>query len=71
MDITFNAYEHDECNDSQLILAISGSPEAIKEKLQRIITEMDSSYGKPCQGIMTYFKGTSEVITPIWKGEKY
>lgn len=71
MKIEFNAYEHDNPKDSQLIVAITGTPEYIKERLGSLLLECESSYGKPKQGIITHGKGSIDIITPIWKGQKY
>lgn len=51
---------------SQLALCITGSPEFIKEKLQKIISEIESN-GKPIQGQIIHKEGhLAEVITPVW-----
>lgn len=57
--------------DCLLFFAISGSPQTIKEKLLTMVRQIDSSYGKPAQGIVSGFGYDSHVITPIWNGEKY
>lgn len=70
MNIQFSQ-EQENPKDSQLIIAISGSPEYIKERLQFLLKDCDSSYGKPTQGITCHGNGITDVITPIWKGKKY
>lgn len=61
-------------NDCVLHLSMSGSHDAIVDRLKSIIDQMDSSrgnYGKPIQGVVSQYHLVSHVITPIWKGIKY
>jgi hypothetical protein len=58
-------------NDCILHLGISGSKEFIRKILQETIKEIDSSYGKPIQGIISQYGGTKHVITPKWNGKEY
>lgn len=44
---------------------------AMKERLQSIINEFDSSYGKPCQGTTCYHDNETKVVTPIWDNREY
>jgi hypothetical protein len=44
---------------------------AIREKLLAIVAELDSEYGKPCQGRMIQYMLETQVITPIWNGKPY
>lgn len=63
--------DHENPRDSQLIISITGSKEAIREKLKKICQEFDSEYGKPCQGTVSMYKCVSTVITPVWNGQEY
>lgn len=60
---------HSNPQDSQVIICITGSPEQIKRKLQKITNEV-AIYGKPIQensnssGLETYIR------TPIWDKRK-
>lgn len=56
--------------DCSLIVAITGSSKYIKEELASLIKEIDSSYGKPCQGIHLKGDGNTEIITPFWENWK-
>jgi hypothetical protein len=70
MNVTFSD-EHDNPKDCQLILALTGSKHAIRDKLREILWEFDSAYGKPCQGRISGFNYYSDIITPVWNGGKY
>ena len=52
-------------------ISMSGEPKYMKRKLQQMIDEMDSVYGKPIQGVVSQFGLVSHVITPTWGGEIY
>lgn len=51
--------------------SMSGTKESIKQKLLDMVSEMETDYGKPCQGTVSAFEGVSQVITPIWEGREY
>ncbi len=70
MEHTFRAEEHNEPKDSQLIVALTGSPEFIKTQLEEMVKQFDQ-YKKPMQGIVSSYGGTKEVITKVWKGQDY
>lgn len=56
--------------ESQVFIAITGSPEQIVEKLHQL-ADTAKKYGKPIQENASSFKTESQVITPMWKGEPY
>lgn len=61
------AEEHKNPEDSQLILIITGTPNAIRRKLEEV-----SKFGmKPCQGTSLEYKCTTSIITPVWGGKEY
>lgn len=65
---------YDDCVDGRdcvLLAAISGTKEAILEKLKGMVAEIESPYGKPYQGCVSAYKATSHVITPTWNGQEY
>lgn len=70
MQFEFNDL-HDNANDSQLIVAITGTPEYIIGRLQRMLDECKERYGKPIQGHTIGDGGNLSVTTPIWKGKTY
>jgi len=70
MNVTFDS-NHDNPVDSQLLIAITGSPERIRERLVQIIRDIDSIYGKPAQCTTLGYGVTVSVTTPIWDGLKY
>lgn len=70
MNISFNS-DHEKPKDSQLLVAITGTPEYIKEQLQNLISQCGDSYGKPRQGQISSFGGYTHIITPVWKGQEY
>lgn len=70
MDAKFSN-DHDNPKDCQLILALTGSKHAIRDKLREILLQFDSAYGKPCQGQEIGFNYSVDIITPVWNGEKY
>jgi hypothetical protein len=56
--------------DCVLQISMSGSHEAILERLLKITEKM--KFGrKPCQGIIQQFDCVSQIITPVWNGHKY
>ncbi len=63
--------DHDDPQDSQLIVCLTGTPASIKDRLRRIIEEIDSSYGKPSQIQILSGDGRAEIITPIWNKRTY
>lgn len=70
MNISFTS-EHENPKDSQLLVAITGTPEYIKEQLQNLIEQCNGSYGKPRQGRISGCGGYINIITPVWKGQEY
>lgn len=72
MNVNFNDHvQVTDKNDCLLFFAIAGNKNTIKAKLEQMIREIDDSYGKPMQGIVSSFNCVSHVITPIWNGEEY
>ena len=58
--------DHDQPQDSQVLIAITGTtPEAIKEQLQDILYDIER-YHKPIQGTSIYHNCTKTVYTPVW-----
>lgn len=70
MQFEFNDL-HDFPTDSQLIVAITGTPEYIRGRLRHLLQEFDGRYGKPIQGHTMGDGGNISVTTPIWKGKYY
>jgi len=70
MNVSF-PYDHDNPQDCQLLIALTGDAAAIKEKLQSILAEFDRPYGKPCQGTYSQYQITATIKTPVWKGKEY
>lgn len=62
--------DHNDPVDSQVIIAITGTPDKIAEKLTDILTQY-KSYGKPIQGTTIGYKCTATVITPFWDKREY
>jgi hypothetical protein len=60
-----------EGSDCVLLVAMSGDPQQIKERLIDMAAEIDAPYGKPKQEIASRYKLTCHVITPIWKGRTF
>lgn len=58
-------------NDCLLQVAISGTKEVILNRLKEMVKQMEDSYGKPYQGIVSQYGGVSHVITPIWNGREH
>ena len=54
---------------SQLSVCITGTPEFIKNKLRKMLAEMEAEAGKPAQGqVITTTGDLCEVITNVWNG---
>jgi len=58
-------------NDCVLHVSMQGSKDKILAKLEEMVSQIKSPYGKPYQGCVSGFKCTAHVITPIWNGEEY
>jgi len=58
-----------DVTDSTLIIAITGSPDVIKQQLQSLIIQMEL-YKKPAQGVAIGADYTTQIITPVWEGRK-
>lgn len=71
MYVNFPNDDHDNPEDSQLLVAMTGTPEFIKERLAALLAEMNQPYGKPCQGTGIHHNGTVSVITPLWDKKTY
>ena len=71
MNLVKFSSDSSEGNDCLLHVSMSGNKAFILNNLKEMVREVESSYGKPYQGINTHFNGCSHVITPIWNGEKY
>lgn len=73
MKIDFDHYSHGNATDSQLIVCISGSKYYIRQQLDQLIQDIDSSYGKPKQGTICHCcgGGNISIITPIWDQKRY
>ncbi len=69
MTVEFDSH-HENPTDSQLLVALTGSPAFIKEALWDLASEISSNYGKPVQGRVGG-DGEKHVITPVWKGREY
>lgn len=71
--ITFdnNFHTPNDKENCQLFIGLTGTKEFIVKKLQLTLEEINSSYGKPCQGVYLEPDGTKEIITPIWGGRKF
>ena len=69
MKIQFDS-DHDNATNSQVFIAITGTPDIIKRELEKILKDIKESR-KPIQGIRCSIEGTSEIITPIYNGKKY
>ncbi len=66
----FRANEHKEPKDSQVLIALTGTPEAIDRQLCRIVDDI-RRYGKPMQGIVETHDCVKEVITPVWNKKNF
>lgn len=62
--------DHNNPDDSQVIIAITGTPLYIKEKLIEALEQVNT-YGKPIQGTELSFGGTKTTITPVWNKKPY
>jgi hypothetical protein len=58
-------------DDCVIHISLAGSKDGIREKLLDMVKEIDSNYGKPCQGWVSSYKIDSHIITPIWGGKEY
>lgn len=67
LTIQFSNEHTKEDGDCSLIVAITGSKDYIKNELISLAKEIESSYGKPCQGVYLKGDGNTDVITPFWK----
>lgn len=63
------AHEFDQPLNSFVIIAIEGDPQTVGDKLRDIL--IDCRKNKPIQGIYIESGSTTQVITPVWNGEKY
>lgn len=71
LTITYNQFFKND-DPFQLHVAIHGqNKQVIVEKLQKMIDEINNSYGKPIQGSVGSYKCQSYVSTPIWDSEGY
>jgi hypothetical protein len=71
MNIEFNE-NHDNPNNSQLVMCLTGNPQFILEKLEEIVEQIKNGPDKkPVQSQIQGSYGHTHVITPIWKHEKY
>jgi hypothetical protein len=73
MKIEFEDFDHttNVTKNCQLFVGLTGTREYIIKRLQSILDDTKSAYGKPFQGIVSEFDGTSTIKTPIWKGKEY
>lgn len=63
--------DHDNPENSQLIIVLTGDKKQIEEKLQGILKNWQndkSPYRKPRQGTEISYKVTTTIITPSWEG---
>lgn len=63
-------FDHINPKHSQVFIALTGEPEAIRARLNQIVDNF-SEYGKPIQGTVCKYRCTGTVITPIWEGKEY
>lgn len=68
--MAFRASEHKTPSDSQVLIALTGSPLGIKQELEQILRNIET-YGKPMQGIISSSECVREVITPVWNKTDY
>lgn len=66
-------FDADSANGNYCVLhfSMSGTKQAIYTKLLDMAEQIHADYGKPIQGIVSAFEGTSHVITPVWNGKEY
>ena len=63
---------HRKAKDSQVLIAITGTPEYIEESLLNLASQIrDHRYEKIIQGTIIENKGVTSVSTPIWNSELY
>lgn len=63
-------FDHLNPKHSQVFIALTGEPEAIRSRLNEIVNQF-SEYGKPVQGTFCEYQCNSTVITPVWDGKEY
>lgn len=55
-----------------LTIDIKGnSKSSIKRRLEKIIKEFDTPYGKPVQGTIIESGVETKIITSVWNGKEY
>ena len=64
-------HQHQNPTDCQVLLALTGTKEAIIDELELILRQIQDTYGKPYQGITFRAGITAEVITPVWRSKQY
>lgn len=52
-------------NPCALYFSATGTKDSIRNKLQEMLNEINSSHGKTYQGIISQYGGVTHVITPI------
>lgn len=58
--------------DFEMTIEISSEDKrSLKFRLMEIASELDTKYGKPCQGVVITGDTTTKVTTPRWNGENY
>lgn len=55
--------------DSQVVIVIQGTPEAIRERLKDIL--LDTIEHKPIQCLTIHSGSKTYISTPVWGGKKY
>ena len=63
--------DHEDPKDSQVLIALTGTPDYIARELLKLAEECSDSYGKPRQGMNWSAEGSRQVITEVWNGQKY
>lgn len=66
----FRSSDHQNPKDSQVFIAITGTPEGIYEQLKNIVSDIEK-YKKPMQGIRICHNNTAEIITPVYRSIEY
>jgi hypothetical protein len=67
-------YTHNQTTERencQLFVAMTGSKQFLMARLQELLLECQSSYGKPKQGRISHGNGSIDIITPKWGGKDY
>lgn len=62
--------DHENPTDSQVIIAITGTPIAIADRLATIMDQL-LEHPKPIQGTTIAYNAASTIITPVWKGKPF